>query len=244
MSAHYGNRCSKKQNTNKENEESGGCGGGGLDIAGKTTHRNIQPGRLAAIFMLCLSSTSTNEEMTSHNWIVRNTVHHKWHIIYSNEYILLRANMIDRPVVEWTLWGTEHNMLIFSTWMDAASSETSVVMSVENKTTLFETILCWFTYTPFFLVRLHCSIVLKTVQVGKPLLLYSDLLTKPELGHLFSSFQLGHILTVYFKLDKADIHINCESIPKLFHASSDDNYDRLQVRFRTTFVLVVIFSSS
>lgn len=174
----------------KKMEESGGWGCGGLDIAGKTTHHNIQPGRLAAIFMLCLSSTSTNKEMTSHNWIVRNIVHHKWHIIYSNEYILLRANMIDRPVVELTLWGTEHNMLIFSTWMDAASSETSVVMSVENKTTLFETILCWFTYTPFFslIVRLQCSIVLKTVQVGNPLLLYSDLLTKPELGHLLSSF--------------------------------------------------------
>lgn len=95
----------------------------------------MQTGRLAAIFMLHLSSTSTIEEMSSHNWIVLDIVHHKWHVIYSNEYILLRANVIDRPVVELTLWGTEHNMLIFSTWMDTEanrgwgtpSSEHSVV---------------------------------------------------------------------------------------------------------------------
>lgn len=39
----------------------------------------------------------------SPNWSVGNIVHHEWHIVYSNKHILLRASVIDRPVVELTL---------------------------------------------------------------------------------------------------------------------------------------------
>lgn len=105
-----------------------------------------------AIFMLCLSSTPTKMETTSHNWIVLDIVHHNWHIIHSNEYILLRAYMIDRSAVEVTTVNTDHNMLM---WMHmqtnigqgAPSSEHSVVISVESKTPLCFKFLCLFNHT-------------------------------------------------------------------------------------------------
>lgn len=127
----------------------------------KTTHHITQAGRLPAIFMLGLSSTSTDEEMTSRNWIVLDIVHRKWHIIYRNEYILLRANMIDRPVVELTLRGTEHNKLIFffghvsghagkQEGQCTRSSEHSVDECWGWNNAVFKTSLCWFSYT-------HCT---------------------------------------------------------------------------------------
>lgn len=118
-------------------------------------HHNKQPGRLIAIFMLCQCSTSTNKVKISPNWTVGNIAHHEWHVVYSNTHILLRTSGGVDPL-------GQHTMLIFSRWIDTASSETSVVMRIKNKTTIFKTIVCWFTDTHTFFppttVWLQCKL--------------------------------------------------------------------------------------
>lgn len=39
--------------------------------------------------------------MTSHNWVVffLDIIQHRWHILFIDEYVLLKASVIDRPVV-------------------------------------------------------------------------------------------------------------------------------------------------
>lgn len=106
---------SAKQNTIfKKKRRKEVIGATNHNILVKAAHYNIEVGWLMAIFMLCLSSTPTKMETTSHNWIVLDIVHHNWHIIHSNEYILLRAYMIDRLAVEVTTVNTDHNMFL---WM-------------------------------------------------------------------------------------------------------------------------------
>lgn len=153
--------------------------------------------------MLYHSSISTTKEMTPHNWIVLDIVHHKWHIIYSNEYILLRANMIDRPVMKLTLYGTQHNMLIFATWMDmqpnrgqdAPSRELSWVLKVKqhcvwNNPLLVQLHTLYFFF--FFKAFSHYSSAsvfnsFENSPGSQSIFLSWDLLSKPELSQ--SSFK-------------------------------------------------------
>lgn len=102
-------------------------------------------------------------------------------------------------VVEVTLWGTEHNMLMFITWMDTEanrgqgtpSGEHSVVMSVEDKATLGlqQSFVDSTTHTVLFCLSLQRS---------------------------FIDQQFGNSASWQSKMDKADIRIIFKYMPKYF----------------------------
>lgn len=111
--------------------------------------------------------------------------------------------MRDSLVVELTLWGpaTQHVDRSALEWDAERVVERFVVMEVwKVKRRRLETILCRFSHfsaAPAF----NSSENSASCQSDTPLFrLYSDLLTKPEIRHLFSNSLLGH--TLYSKLDK------------------------------------------
>lgn len=167
----------------------------GLDILGKTTHHNIQckahsyfravphpptrkwPLIIELLLTLPITSDTLSTVMNTFCWGPLWLTGQCWSWPYGP--------------LSTTCWFLPREWTRRQTGQSTPSSEHSVVMSVEGKTTLClkQSFVDLATHTTFISLatgQLQCSTVLKTFQVGN-LSLYSDLVSNTEIRHIFSN---------------------------------------------------------